>query len=554
MKSPRTKRQDLRRAAGFANKPYSTNSKNKRKPKKSSTDPEEFHPAHATKPANVKASPDSGPMSNLGMPSRVQYNCIEEDYLKSLHIRKREKALLNQALFDKIWDVLHDPQSILVGTPQFRWWVRKMFVLSYTRSTLSSVETHTVEDYSADSVPVVLHENRPVALKDQIYDVLCYCHDLAKHGGRDKTTAVVREHYSWIPKELIAQFVKACPTCVYKKTGNVDLALAMNTTEGLPGADACNEPSQILSMPSEEQSQRRVTTHCVSLRVSDLISRDSASPSRDLTQYWPTTSGPLHSPAPVHPMPPLQSWMDTALYNTQDTSSHASEGSSTLVSGTTAASGYYKFTYELPPMRKHGSDNASYDHAGLRLQGRGVTLPPITKMLSEGAVSKDKLVLRPTLNVPDGFGLSPPPTSSSALQQWYHGGYNDRPHEGTSQVHHRFDAALSIDPALLQHDDVFSVRQPLSSGNDFMISGSGSLRSLAISPLRGHTALRSLGSFGGSSSLENLALCAGSLFAPDRHELRSNIGEPLFDPSDEPPRFGFPTSLERDEYSLTVRA
>ncbi|KAF9813680.1 hypothetical protein IEO21_05451 [Rhodonia placenta] len=316
---------DLRRAAGFANKPYNTNSKNKRKPKKASTDIEEFYPARATKPANVKASPDSGPMSNLGMPSRVQYKCIEEDYLKSLHIRKREKALLNQALFDKIWDVLHDPQSILVGTPQFRWWVRKMFVLSYTRSTLSSVETHTVEDYSADSVPVVLHENRPVALKDQIYDVLCYCHDLAKHGGRDKTTAVVREHYSWIPKELIAQFVKACPTCVYKKTGNVDLALAMNTTEGLPGADACNEPSQILSMPTEEQSQRRVTTHCVSLRVSDLISRDSASPSRDLTQYWPTTSGPLHSPAPVHPMPPLQSWMDTALYNTQDTSSHASE-------------------------------------------------------------------------------------------------------------------------------------------------------------------------------------------------------------------------------------
>ncbi|KAH9919032.1 uncharacterized protein B0H18DRAFT_845913, partial [Fomitopsis serialis] len=146
---------------------------------------------------------------NLGMPTREQYKAIEHEYIQSLHPRKREKALLSQEMFDMVWEVLHDPLRSRVGSPQFRWWVRKMFVLSQPAAV-------------DGSTPVVLHEDRPVALKEQIYEVLCYCHDLSNHGGRDKTTMVIREHYSWIPKELIAQFVKVCPTCIYKKTGSRD--------------------------------------------------------------------------------------------------------------------------------------------------------------------------------------------------------------------------------------------------------------------------------------------------------------------------------------------
>ncbi|KAH9837687.1 uncharacterized protein C8Q71DRAFT_706588, partial [Rhodofomes roseus] len=149
------------------------------------------------------------------MPTREQYKAIEDEYIQSLHPRKREKALLSQAMFDMIWDVLHDPLRSRVGSPQFRWWVRKMFVLSHVRPAGSD---------DAAGTPVVLHEDRPVALKEQIYEVLCYCHDLSNHGGRDKTTMVIRAHYSWVPKELIAQFVKVCPTCIFKKTGSKDLA------------------------------------------------------------------------------------------------------------------------------------------------------------------------------------------------------------------------------------------------------------------------------------------------------------------------------------------
>jgi hypothetical protein len=46
---------------------------------------------------------------------------------------------------------------------------------------------------------------------------------MARHGGRDKTCATLRLHYSWVPKELTAKFVKACPTCTLKRSGNPDL-------------------------------------------------------------------------------------------------------------------------------------------------------------------------------------------------------------------------------------------------------------------------------------------------------------------------------------------
>ncbi|OAX34246.1 hypothetical protein K503DRAFT_668187, partial [Rhizopogon vinicolor AM-OR11-026] len=140
-------------------------------------------------------------------PTYVQYKRIEAAYLESLSPRKRDKALISQSMFDKIWDVLHQPDAPLV-TPQFRFWVRKMFTLSGTDA----------EDYVSESPVVILHENRPVAVQEQLYELLCYCHEEANHGGRDKTCAVIRQHYSWVPKDLTAQFVKACPACNFKRS------------------------------------------------------------------------------------------------------------------------------------------------------------------------------------------------------------------------------------------------------------------------------------------------------------------------------------------------
>ncbi|KAI0052489.1 hypothetical protein FA95DRAFT_1467617, partial [Auriscalpium vulgare] len=151
-----------------------------------------------------------------GFPTFAQYKRIETTYLASLSERKQFKALISQDLFDSIWDVLHGAGgTALAGTTaQFRFWVRKMFELSYPQTAFA--QPH-------DATPprqVIVHDSRPVAVKEQLYEILCYCHGQCGHGGRDKTCGAIRALYSWVPKELTAQFVKACPTCTLKRSGN----------------------------------------------------------------------------------------------------------------------------------------------------------------------------------------------------------------------------------------------------------------------------------------------------------------------------------------------
>ena len=176
-----------------------------------------------------------------GLPTYVEYKRIEAGYLHSLSPRKRDKALITQAMFDKIWDVLHQPEACTIETPQFRFWVRKMFSLSRPASACGWREARDpdldaddddddldlersmgieIGDAQLSVSAVVLHENRPVAIMEQLYALFCYCHVRAGHGGRDKTCAVIRAHYAWVPKELTAQFVKACPTCALKRSGH----------------------------------------------------------------------------------------------------------------------------------------------------------------------------------------------------------------------------------------------------------------------------------------------------------------------------------------------
>lgn len=157
-----------------------------------------------------------------GFPTYAQYKQVEATYLHSLTPRRQGKALISQALFDRIWDVLHQPES-QGETAQFRFWARKMFTLSKNHRTSLGI------DENGDEAPqeVLLHDNLLVAIQEQLYDLLCYCHGSTGHGGRDKTCALIRKHYTWVPKDLVSNFIKACPTCIMKKCGNPDGAAAM---------------------------------------------------------------------------------------------------------------------------------------------------------------------------------------------------------------------------------------------------------------------------------------------------------------------------------------
>ncbi|KAI0632714.1 hypothetical protein C8Q77DRAFT_840025 [Trametes polyzona] len=198
---------------------------------------QELSSSSATEPKNPEkeAATKKGPQGNrpirrdLGMPSREEYAAVEAEYLASLDYRKKTKALISQEMFDNILLVLRFPNDISIETPQFRWWVRKMFRLDYDASKMRPSNPapwevkneYEGEDEDVGSL-VIIHDGKRVAVKEEIYDILCFCHARVDHGGRDRTAAEIRKEYTWVPKELIAGFVKNCPTCVCKKTGKFD--------------------------------------------------------------------------------------------------------------------------------------------------------------------------------------------------------------------------------------------------------------------------------------------------------------------------------------------
>ncbi|KNZ44400.1 hypothetical protein VP01_91g7 [Puccinia sorghi] len=131
-----------------------------------------------------------------GFPSRAQHDWCVGQYLGEMCEKKRGKALIDKNLYDRILAVCFDDSNKKTETAQFRWWVRRTFKL-----------------YSEPHGHYLMHENRPIAVKEQIYDILVYAHAECGHGGRDKTSAAVRRYFSWIPKDVVSRFVSVCPGC-----------------------------------------------------------------------------------------------------------------------------------------------------------------------------------------------------------------------------------------------------------------------------------------------------------------------------------------------------
>ncbi|KAI8332937.1 hypothetical protein BC941DRAFT_330620, partial [Chlamydoabsidia padenii] len=135
------------------------------------------------------------------LPTPEEFKAIVDDYLNNLSPKKRDKALVDQHRYYLIQQVLRDPRNTAISTAQFRFWVKKMFQLQ------------------VGTVDIICHDNKPVAIKEHIYDILVRAHREAHHGGRDKTSALVRRKFSWIPKELVARFVRHCPFCITRRNG-----------------------------------------------------------------------------------------------------------------------------------------------------------------------------------------------------------------------------------------------------------------------------------------------------------------------------------------------
>lgn len=109
-----------------------------------------------------------------GVPSKGEFDAVVEDYLSRLSLKKRDKALIDQGRYIMIREVLKNPKDTSVSTAQFRFWVKKMF------------------SFFPGSQDVIYHDGKPVATKEDIYAILVAAHREANHGGRDKTSAIVR--------------------------------------------------------------------------------------------------------------------------------------------------------------------------------------------------------------------------------------------------------------------------------------------------------------------------------------------------------------------------
>ncbi|KAJ7657833.1 hypothetical protein DFH06DRAFT_990517, partial [Mycena polygramma] len=147
-----------------------------------------------------------------GFPTYAEYKLIEDAHLSKLStVSRQEKSLISQTSFDRIWEVLTLPwgvQGATTETPQFRSWARKNFTLGSPPSSAATLDGPKI---------ALLSKGLVVAVREQLYQILCYCHGEAGHGrGRavcDATRAFVSQRYSYIPKSLVEHFLAACPSC-----------------------------------------------------------------------------------------------------------------------------------------------------------------------------------------------------------------------------------------------------------------------------------------------------------------------------------------------------
>ncbi|THH08827.1 hypothetical protein EW145_g2439 [Phellinidium pouzarii] len=298
-----------------------------------------------------------------GMPTRAEWEAVMESYLLGLHPSKREKALITHYMHGLIYRTLVDPDATRLGTPQFRFWARKMFQL--------------VQD---GDVLAITNGGRPVAVKENIYDILSMCHAESGHAGRDKTCKVLREYYTWIPKDLTASFVKACPTCKQKRSGEANLISErkIHSSDSAPlskqlylfkNDQSLAGPSQYSVERVEDFGQSSVlcfggqphSNSTASTSNGGLISRRDSCPSGD-----DGTSGNPLSPSPSFARIPL-------------------DGSFAIPSCIS------KSEFTLPPMNK--SSNSSTIKAEQFPEYEHFSLPPLMQFLSQTDID-DELRIR----------------------------------------------------------------------------------------------------------------------------------------------------------------
>lgn len=332
--------------------------------------------------------------------SKKDFDDIIRVYLNNLSSKKRDKALVNQEQYELILKVLQEPKNTSVSTAQFRFWVKKMFQLITLRN----------------GQQIVCHDNKPVAMKEQIYDILIWAHRQSHHGGRDKTSALVRRKFSWIPKELVARFVRYCPYCVTRRNGHLNTMFSNYPNDHLyhplenndidnipicyspplqsslssspisssstyyPGYNSCCVPSPstynnnndisdnnnnmddrhsdtLLSSPENHPSSDDLLYPLPKLSISSTSASVYSDPSSSSSTNTTTTT--LLSPNPEYSSTQINLYMDSNYYSLQQQQSNIHYLSTTLTNNNTMKENGYKFELASPTRSSSISSSTS---------------------------------------------------------------------------------------------------------------------------------------------------------------------------------------------------
>ncbi|KAE8147953.1 hypothetical protein BDV25DRAFT_168777 [Aspergillus avenaceus] len=146
-----------------------------------------------------------------GFPNVREFDQLMKSYVDDLSVKKQDKALIHAKRARNIRAVLLDPKDTTVESAQFR--------CQYALVT-ELITPHADTLMTTKCTKMICHEGKPVAIREKLFKILTRAHQQCQHGGRDKTSAQVRQIYSWVPKELISRFVKICPTCQVRRGGS----------------------------------------------------------------------------------------------------------------------------------------------------------------------------------------------------------------------------------------------------------------------------------------------------------------------------------------------
>ncbi|KAK9480735.1 hypothetical protein V1514DRAFT_325261 [Lipomyces japonicus] len=132
-----------------------------------------------------------------GLPTYDQCNYLVNAYVETLSAVKKDKSLVTRSMYQNIISTLKQVHGPFTKSAQFRFWAKRNFELFR----------------DAEGNLKIMHKGKPIAIREDLYTILSVCHVRAEHGGRDKTLSQLRQWYSRVPKNMISQFIKMCPTC-----------------------------------------------------------------------------------------------------------------------------------------------------------------------------------------------------------------------------------------------------------------------------------------------------------------------------------------------------